>query len=110
MNTNTSYLPCHIQSRHYLSPAVFDVQNLTLPISREAPHAIVYRGSCWNRLLRYINAAENTRSLRDARQSVKDHLWRQVRKLQMNMISVRPIASAFSYLHVHGAPHNTPFT
>jgi len=37
MNTNTSYLPCRIQSRHYLLPAIFDVQNSILPIGQDPP-------------------------------------------------------------------------
>ncbi len=83
-------------------------QYLRLVIGRDTAHAVMRRGNDRNRFAGHIYIAKYLRRLRNARQTLIDHISTQMFQMQMDVVLVRADAAAFVDLDRHGPADHVP--
>jgi hypothetical protein len=77
-------------------------------VGGDAAHIVVHRRQDGDGLFGHVHAGEDGGRLRDAREALGEHLWRQVIQVQVDVVVLRATAAALHDLHGHRARDDVP--
>jgi hypothetical protein len=104
VDRDTGSLTSSIQARDNLVLSILiDAQNLSGVLGGDTSHVIVDCRQNGDRFLGDVHSGENGGSLRDTGETLVEDRGRQVRELEVNVITIRADTTTFADLQSHGA-------